>query len=113
MHEYGVTEEMLRLVLREMNAAGASRATKVSLILGDISGIVEESVRFYWDFVSRDTPAEGALLDFARVAPQARCGACGLVYAPESRDQRCPGCGEALARLLRGDEFRVESIDVD
>jgi len=113
VHEFAVTGEMLDLVLREASAAGASRVTKVQLALGDFSTVVEESVRFYWEFMSRDTVAAGALLEFGRVAPLARCRSCGTQYTPECRDQRCPGCQQALPDLLCGDEFRVEAIDVE
>lgn len=113
MHEFGVTEEMLRLVLKEASAAGACRVMKVQVALGDFSTVVEESVRFYWEFMSRDTIAEGALLEFDHIRPLARCRACGMQYIPESRDQRCPACEQALPDLLCGDEFRVEAIEIE
>jgi hydrogenase nickel incorporation protein HypA/HybF len=113
MHELGVTEEMLSLVVREAQAHGASRVTAVNLLLGEFSTIVEESVRFYWDFLCRGTIAEGADLHFTIVPAAARCRACGNSYRPDARDERCPVCGEALPMLIQGDEFRVESIDID
>lgn len=113
MHELAVTEAMLGLVRTEAEKAGATRVTKVCLALGEMSSIVEESVRFYWEAISPGTLAEGAELEFRGVAPLAACRACGTEYAPESRDMRCPRCGEALATLLAGDEFRVEAIEVE
>ncbi|MHB0877789.1 MAG: hydrogenase maturation nickel metallochaperone HypA [Anaerolineae bacterium] len=113
MHELAVTESMLDLVQSEARKVGATRVTKVCLVLGEMSSIVEESVRFYWEMISPGTLAEGAELEFRPAAPRAACRACGTEYVPESRDMRCPSCGEALAALLAGDEFRVEAIEVE
>ena len=113
MHEYGVTQELLQLVLRETETAGAWRVLRVNLLLGTFSSVVEDSVRFFWGGLAAGTPAEGAALEFAAVAPLARCRGCQAQYQPNERDQRCPACGEAIAELLAGDEFRVESLDVE
>lgn len=113
MHELVVTEEVLRLVLSETEKAGADRVAAVNLALGELSPVVRESVEFYWEFLSRATPAEGAPLRFRLVPALARCLGCGRVYRPQSRDYRCPKCGELFADLLEGEEFRVESIEVE
>lgn len=108
-----MTEEVLEVSLREMRRAEARRVTAVHLRLGAFSSIVEDSVRFYWEFVARDTPAEGAELVFERVEAEGRCRVCGAVYRPEDRDMRCPRCGRASAELLQGTEFRVQAIEVE
>jgi hydrogenase nickel incorporation protein HypA/HybF len=113
VHELAVTESMLSLVQAEAQKAGATRVTKVCLLLGEFSSIVEDSVRFYWDAMSPGTIAEGATLEFRAVPPRARCRACGTEYVPDSRDVRCPLCGEALAAMVAGDEFRVEAIEIE
>lgn len=113
MHELAVTEAMLDLVQAEAEKAGATRVTKVSLVLGELSSIVEDSVRFYWAAISPGTIAEGADLEFRAVAAVARCRACGMEYRPDDRDVRCPRCGEALAAFIAGEEFRVEAIEIE
>ncbi len=113
MHELGVTEEVLRLVLQETEKAGASRVTAVGLAIGEFSSVVRESVAFYWEFLSRGTSAEGADLRFETREPLALCGGCGQEYRPLERDHRCPNCGEAVAQLLAGEEFRLDFIEVE
>ncbi|NPV09855.1 MAG: hydrogenase maturation nickel metallochaperone HypA [Anaerolineae bacterium] len=113
MHELAVTEEVLRVVLNETERVGADRVAAVDLALGELSPVVRESVEFFWQFVTRGTPAERALLRFRSVPALARCRGCGRVYRPQSRDFRCPGCGEVFADVLEGEEFRVESIEVE
>ena len=46
--------------------AGAKRIRRINLVIGEISGIVDASVQFYFDFISKDSPAEGATLVMER-----------------------------------------------
>lgn len=47
MHELSITQSMLELALSEAKKANASRIDKISLIIGEMSGVVDESVKFY------------------------------------------------------------------
>ncbi|MGD8998651.1 MAG: hydrogenase maturation nickel metallochaperone HypA, partial [Anaerolineae bacterium] len=67
MHELSVTESLLEIALRHAARAGAARITRLNIVVGELSSIVDESVQFYWDIVSRGTMAEGAELHFERV----------------------------------------------
>ena len=64
MHEYSITESVLNLALEKAREANASRITRISLVVGDLSGVVSDCVQFYFDFISKDTIASGAKLDF-------------------------------------------------
>lgn len=113
MHELAVTQSMLEIVLRHARQAGAPRVAEIHLVIGQLSSIVDDSVSFYWDFVARGTPAEGARLDFRRVPVYFRCQTCAHEYAPQAETWECPACASQQVRLIAGDEFSVESIEVD
>lgn len=113
MHELGVCESVLKLVLGEAERAGASRVTAVNLVLGEFASIAVDAVEFYWGFVTDGTIAEGSRLTWRHLPAEARCWGCGNVYRPAERDLTCPSCGSVQALLLAGEEFRVESIEVE
>jgi len=113
MHELAVTESLLELALRHAERAGARRIVRLNLVIGELASIVDESVQFYWDIISRDTMAEGAQLHFDRVPGTLRCVRCGHVFPINGSNYACPACdGEQLV-VARGDEFRLESIEVE
>ncbi len=113
MHELGVTESVLRLVVEEAERHGASRITVVNLEIGEFASIVPDAVEFYWPFVASATIADGAQLHWRTVPAEARCSGCDTVYRPAARDMTCPCCGGVQGRLLGGEEFRVESIEIE
>jgi len=113
MHEMAITQSILDIVLRHAARAGADRILAINLVIGELTGFVDDSIQFYFDFLSRDTPAEGARLAFERIAPQARCRACGAQYPPpDSRLWTCPECGALGGDLVAGREFSVASIEI-
>ncbi len=113
MHELSVTESVMDIVRRHAERAGASRVLRINLVIGELSSIVDDSVQFYFDFLSRDTIAAGAELAFRRLPVGLICGACGHRWQPRDADWTCPSCGAASARIDTGREFYVDSIEVE
>jgi hydrogenase nickel incorporation protein HypA/HybF len=114
VHELPVTQGVIDLVVETAEKSGARRVLSVDLVVGDLSSIVDDSVQFYFDILSRGTLAEGAVLRFERVAATAVCLDCGFeeqVSAPLT--PFCSECGSSSLRIEGGREFRVSSIEVD
>lgn len=113
MHEMSVTQSVLEIALAHAERAGATRVVRIHLVIGALSGIVDESVQFYFDYVSEGTLAEGAELVFRREPARFRCWECGAEYEAQTSDWTCPECGELRPTAIGGREFMVESIEVE
>jgi hydrogenase nickel incorporation protein HypA/HybF len=112
MHELMVTESILEIALRHAQDAGADKITDLYLVIGELSTVVDDSVQFYWDFVSEGTPAEGAKLHFRRIPAELLCQACGHSYGVKE-NLTCPKCQSSDVRIIAGNEFSLEAIEVD
>ncbi len=113
MHEMSVTQSVLEIALRHAERAGAQRITRLNLVIGELASIVDDSVQFYWDIISQGTIAEGAELHFERVPATLRCLGCDHTFPLNGREYACPACGEKRVAAAGGNDFRLESIEVD
>ena len=113
MHELPITQSILEIALRHAQQSGAKRVTDLYLLIGQLSYVVDDSVQFYWDMIAKDTIAEGATLHFQRVPAEFLCLECNHRYPVDGENLACPDCGSTHVKLTSGDEFRLESIDVE
>ena len=113
MHELAVTQSMVDLVVKEAEGAGAKKVQKVNVVIGEMTGIVSDCVQFYFEFLGKDTLAEGAAVIRRRVPIQAQCQRCGQSFEPVDYDWSCPVCRNLAITITAGKELYVESIEVD
>lgn len=113
MHEMAITRSMLDLVLEEAAKSRASKVTMINIVLGEMSGVVDRCVQFYFDFMSKDTPAEGAELCFRNVLKKARCRKCNHIFSPGDICWSCNKCQSTELEIISGNELYVESIEVE
>ena len=110
MHELAVTQSVLDIALKN---AGTRKIKQINLVIGQFSSIVDDSVQFYWEFISKDTAAEGSLLHFERIPGEMTCQNCGHAFRPEDDTFDCPSCSSPFVKITKGEEFQVDSIDVE
>jgi len=113
VHELSITGQLLDITLEHAEKAMASRVLKINLVIGDLTGFSEESIKFYFDILSEGTKANKALLYVTRVPVLVRCGQCRTEFTPGDRTWRCPLCEGAFDEIVKGREFYVESIEVE
>jgi len=112
MHELSVTENILAIASRHALQNQASRVTDIHIVIGDLSSIVDDSVQFYWDIISDGSICAGARLHFQRVPAKAICQDCGNEYLLKEPTP-CPVCQSARIRVINGEEFFLDSIEIE
>ena len=113
MHELSVTENILEIAIRHARQAQASRVTDIYIVIGQLSSIVDDSVRFYWDMISEGTLCAGARLHFERRPARLTCESCGFSYTLSGELMACPQCSGTQVRVVSGEEFLLGSIEID
>jgi len=113
MHELAVTQSILKIALQHAEKANANRVTDLNIVMGELSKMVDDSIQFYWDIIAKDTIAEKATLHFRRVPAEFQCLSCSEKYNPGDEEFICPKCGSVKVKIIAGEEFLLESIDVE
>lgn len=90
---------------------GGRPVTRVTMVVGALSGVVPDSVRFCFDLAAIGTPLEGATLEIVDVRGRARCRECGNDVVLPDFLALCP-CGSADLEILAGEELAIESAEV-
>ncbi|NOX62789.1 MAG: hydrogenase maturation nickel metallochaperone HypA [Chloroflexi bacterium] len=114
MHELPITQGILEVVIQTARANRVRRVTDIYLVIGELTSIVDDSVQFYFDILSKDTLADGAKLHFRREPATATCQDCAHQWAVKPPIwPACPACKGENVRVSGGREFYVESIEVE
>lgn len=114
MHEIGITRNMFELVLKEAEKADARKVSKIDLVIGEMTGALGNSVRFYFDLLSKGTIVEGAEVSIRMVPPRVLCRNCNKTSGLERRRHwKCPHCEDDRMQIIAGRELIVKSIEVE
>ncbi len=113
MHEQSIVEPLLALVLEKAGEAKASKVRRIYLVVGELSGVEEYAVEFYFSFLGRDTIAADADLFFQRVPALLKCRNCGTEFMFVNRKLNCPECNEKKVDIISGRELYLDSIEVE
>jgi Zn finger protein HypA/HybF involved in hydrogenase expression len=62
MHEAGIVDSILDIVVAQAAAAGATRVTDIHLEAGLLARVSEDAIRFHWEQRAAGTPAADAVL---------------------------------------------------
>jgi hydrogenase nickel incorporation protein HypA/HybF len=108
MHEMALAEGILDIVLSYADKNEAKKVTEISVLVGEMTGVVDESLEFCFTSI-----AKGAKLILKRIPLVARCLECGKETKIERYNFTCPHCGSLRMETISGRELRVESLEAD
>ncbi len=110
MNELPLPQTILDQALRRARETGAKRVVEVRVAVGELVPIRDETFRADWSSLTSATSMEGAALHIRRVPAEFQCMACFSRYHPADPRPVCPNCGSVGAKILSGEEFRLEDI---
>ena len=113
MRERQAIQSIIDKALLRARESNAKRIKNLYLVLGEISELDQNSIQDHWYSLSKGTLAEGAQLHFRVMAAELQCMSCFNKYHPIDGKIHCPNCGSFGAKILSGEEFYVESIELD
>jgi hydrogenase nickel incorporation protein HypA/HybF len=113
MHEQSIVESLLALALENAWKANARKIVSINLVVGDYTGVMEDAVNLYFNFLSKDTIASGAQINFTHVPGQLRCRDCDILFPLQNHDYHCPKCEGKRVEIVGGRELYIEDMEVE
>lgn len=112
MHELSVTESILNIASQHAKQANALQVTDIHIVIGRLSSIVDESVQFYWEIISKDTICDSSRLHFEYREARFFCQDCHKEFSIKMDMTPCPFCDSANLKVISGEEFYLDSIEI-
>jgi hydrogenase nickel incorporation protein HypA/HybF len=109
VHELAITESVIAAVVERV---GDTKVETVTLVIGRLSGVVADSVRFCFEMCAQGTPLEGAALDIVEVPGRAHCRTCESDLELPDLIALCD-CGSADLEIIGGQELTIKQVRME
>ncbi|HKZ94699.1 MAG TPA: hydrogenase maturation nickel metallochaperone HypA [Candidatus Bathyarchaeia archaeon] len=119
MHEFSVTSQIVQSVLTEAEKREAKKVTEVNLVIGKLTFLGLEQVRFAFEALTKGTIIEGSKLIIEEQEGIVKCGNCGYEGGFKYQDDplyhvpvptlSCPKCNNAV-HIAAGKECTIRNI---
>ncbi len=114
MHEYSIVQALLEQVQSEVEKSGhPGHVVSLHLVVGRLSGVHVDAIRFGFEMLSPDSVANGATLRIDE--PKARCE-CRTCFAQQEIDEivvSCPVCGSGDIAIQGGQDLLLHTIELE
>lgn len=118
MHEFSMTSQIVSSVLEEAEKQGAKKVLEVHLIIGELTLLGVEQVRFSYKMLVEGTIMEGSKLFIRHRKGRVRCDRCDFEGSVQCKDDpiyhisfptlTCPKCGSSV-KVIEGRECLIKS----
>ena len=113
MHELSLAQSIVDIVQHAASANGGGRVMTVGVRIGELSGVVVDSLTFCFTAITAGTSLEGTALRVDRIPVRARCRECDARCEPANLVFLCPSCGSGNLEIIAGTELQVSEIEVE
>lgn len=113
MHEVSLMEQTLAIAGEQARRHGASRIHRLTLNVGQQSGVVTDALAFAFEIVSQGTMAEGAQLEMIEIPVTCRCEPCQINFQPAAWIYQCPHCHTISQTIIDGKQLELASLEME
>ncbi len=119
MHEYSMTTQIVENVLKEAERHEAKRVVEVHLIMGNLTFLNPEQVRFWYKVLTKGTVMEKSRLRIEMKEGSIKCRRCGYegnfsyeddpLYHVPIPTLLCPRCRN-IVEIVEGKECTIKNV---
>lgn len=113
MHEVSIIQNVIKIVTQKAIENKFTRVNKVSLKIGELSGVMPESLNFAFKSCIMDTMLEGSTLEIEKVSAVAKCIDCIQEFPIDHYNKLCPICNRFSSTIISGYELYINTIEGD
>ncbi|PLX92110.1 MAG: hydrogenase maturation nickel metallochaperone HypA [Desulfuromonas sp.] len=113
MHELGITRSIVEIAEENARRQGAQRVLSVTIEIGDLAGVIPDSVAFCYEVCCEGTLLAGSELLIRQVKGKGRCRDCGADIDLDTTTFNCSTCGSYALERLQGEELRVIEMEIE
>ena len=113
MHEIGIASSVLDIVRDELQERPGSRALKIGLRIGALSGIDPEALRFAVEALIQGTDMQSLGLDMEFCPRRQKCSCCAHEFVVEDFALACPECGDTKTTCIGGEEMEIAFLELE
>jgi hydrogenase nickel incorporation protein HypA/HybF len=113
MHEMSVAKDIIDIVQQQVSQNSGGKVTWVKLKIGNLSGVVSDSLEFCFNVLKEGTPLDKAKLLVESVPVQGKCRDCGRTFNEDNYLFHCPHCNSIQVDILAGRELQVVEFEMD
>ncbi len=114
MHELAIVDALIEQVQQEVQQSGVrGRVTRLDLVIGRLSGVCPDSIRFAFEMLARDTVLETAEIRIEEPAAVCPCLACGSKTEIVDLGAVCPACSSPNVSIEGGQDLLLQSIELE
>jgi hydrogenase nickel incorporation protein HypA/HybF len=111
MHEYSLVQALLTRVEQEARDHRATAVRRLTVRIGDLSGVEADTFATAFDLFSSRTICDGSTLVVERVPARWECATCRSPVRAGGA-LRCERCGGPAA-LIAGGEFVLDRVELE
>jgi hydrogenase nickel incorporation protein HypA/HybF len=111
MHELSIAQSILDII-RE-HVPDERSVTSIRLRIGEMSGVVPDSLEFCFTAITQETPLAGARLEIDHIPFVLFCNSCRKELRSEPGIALCAACGSYDTRTVSGTELQVVEIELE
>ena len=114
MHEMGIAEQLVKIALDAIpKDIKNPRVETVHLKIGKLASVVEHSLTFCFEIITKDTPLEKARLEIDSVPVRVHCKSCDQSWEVTGPVFQCPFCKDGDVEMISGREIEIISLELE
>jgi len=113
MHELGIAQSIMQIVLSEAERARARKVLNVTVKVGELAGVLPDSLTFCFNLLAKSTIAEHAALTIEKIPVRGYCSECQSKFIIEDNRYWCTTCGNKQIELISGRELQIGQLEIE